>query len=166
MSYLPYRSLAHKFLVRMPGCKVPESLSTVGWNSDSRVRIIPDQFCGVFENTKTILHSRQHWMPHNRQVATTIQTMVIRMDRISVMESFTIISTSTSGLYKSNYQFYQDGVDKCHLKVSLKQEHPQTLEWIRNRLLEDDLMRMGMGEVFRMKAIYRPIIVSGVAFFV
>lgn len=166
MSYFPYRSLAHKFCVRMPRCRVPESLSSVGWSSDSKVRIIHDQVIYGSENTKTVMLSRQHWMPHNKQVATTIQTSIIIMDRISLMESFTVISTPISGLYKSNYQLYEGGVDKSHLKVSLNQEHPQTLEWIRNRLLENDSMKLGMSEVFRIKAIYRPCIVSGDSFFV
>jgi hypothetical protein len=119
----------------MPGCRVPENLSTVGWTHDSRVRIIPEQRIDGFENTITVLHSRQHWMPHNGQVATTIQTRVYLRERISLMESITFCSTHMSGLYKTNYQLYEGGcVDKEHLKISFQQNIPQTLEWFRYML--------------------------------
>ena len=162
MSYLPLRSLAHKFVVRMPKCRLPETLSTVGWNSDSRVRIIADQTMDGFENTRTVLHSRQHWMPHNGQVATTIQTRVYLRERISLMESITICSTDMSGLYKSNYQLYEGGcVDKEHLKISFQQNIPRTLESIRDRLLEDCVrVRLG-GRSGRI----RPLVFSGFYFF-
>ena len=132
MSYLPVKSLAHKFVIRMPRCRLPENLSAVGWNRDSRVRIIPEQRMDGVEKTHTVLHSRQHWMPHNGQVATTIQTRIYLKERISLMESITICSTHMSGLYKANYQLYEGGcVDKEHLKISFQQNIPQR----RRRLL-------------------------------
>jgi hypothetical protein len=167
MSYLPFKSLAHKFFVRMPLCKLPESLSTVGWNKDSRVRIIADQSMDCFENTTTVLHSRQHWMPHNGQVATTIQTRIYLRERITLMESITICSTHMSGLYKSNYQLYEGGcVDKGQLKISVQQNIPRTLEWIRNRLLEDENVGTWEGVERRRMIILRPLVSSGFYFFV
>jgi hypothetical protein len=159
MSYLPFKSLAKKFVDRMPRCKLPENLSTVGWNKDIRVRIIAEQRMDGFENTTTVLHSRQHWMPHNGQVATTIQTRIYLREKITLMESITICSTDMSGLYKSNYQLYECGcIDKGQLKLSVEQNIPRTLEWIRCRLLDDD--NVGPRTIY-----YRPRFVSGFYFF-
>lgn len=164
MSYLPIKSLAHKFVVRMPNCKLPTVFSSVGGGGGGGgrlVNIIPYQRIAGFENGYMEIHSRQHWMPHSGQVATAIQTTVGKDGVVGPVETITIFSTPASGLYTANYVLYESGVGggvtfcREQLKYDLKILTPHTLEWIGTHLLPEPVSRP-----WKLKAFYRPMFFS------
>ncbi len=198
MNYLPYKSIVHRLATWRPKLVVPEHLSSVGWPHGFRVKIIPSQtFChfdGLSDRHTTSLQKqldfqvncRQHLMPHNGQLATTIQTLVGEINgvgewRESEMETLTYISTSEVGLYHTYYVHYrQDGGVGKHGRIGVGDGvvfsaniiEPRPLRIIQSTLLSSlrdgdscDGRGGGGGKKPLITAIYRPMFFSGYRFF-
>lgn len=118
MSYLPYKSIVNRLAAKRPKLVVPDHLSGLGWSHGYRVKIIPTQtFCyfdglsggsGGERQLDLQVNCRQHLMPHNGQLATTIQTLVGEIDGVGKwneieMETITYISTPIVGHYQAYY---------------------------------------------------------------
>lgn len=126
MSYLPFKSIIYRLSVKRQKLIVPDYLSRVGWHHGFRVKIIPSQtFCyfdglgGGVEYKQSQLdlqvNCRQHLMPHNGQLATTIQTLVGEINGVGEwteyeMETLTYISTPEGGKYQAYYVLYRKKV--------------------------------------------------------
>lgn len=166
MSYLPYNSIVNRLMKKRTRLVVPDKLIGSEWPFGNRVKIIPSQtFCGVQldeldegdgkyrDKMDYCVTSRQHRMPHNSQLATTIQTLGFGggmgsgdgNDVLQLAETFTICSTPANGLYWASYVLYRVGgggvgggdrvtFDKSQIVVDL-QLSSQTLEDIRWGLL-------------------------------
>jgi hypothetical protein len=108
-------------------------------------------------------------MPHNSQLATTIQTTVCEDVAVKMVETFTICSTPTNGLYWSSYVLYRVGgggeadrltFDKSQIACESVADS-KSLEWIRLRLVEHPLEMEKETVPSKIKAIYQPLFYFG-----
>lgn len=153
MSYLPFNSIIQRLLVKRPQLFLPTHLSSLGWAWGNRVKIIPTQtFWDVsLENIRSAydysVTCRQHIMPHNYQLATSIQTLVDVVSTgglgdvggLVMAETFTLISTPGCGLYLANYVLYESKLvtfDCNQIICETSINEPHTLEWIRSNLVQ------------------------------
>jgi hypothetical protein len=152
MHYLPLQCILRKSLIvplsrKLEEVILPRHLSKVeAAASGLRVRIFPTQTFHLHSFDWNV-HWRQHLMPHNGEMATTIQTTCYNsLGRMLQFESITYLSSSfhepapfassrppnETELYQASY-LLQEVFRTCS-QIPLTE--PQTLEWHRFHLLE------------------------------
>jgi hypothetical protein len=140
MYYLPLQcilrtSLMNPLSKRMEEVILLRSLSKAAWSLQGRPRvlILPTQSFAL-DAFKWEVHVRQHLMPHNSELATTIQTTCYNdMGRMCVFESLTYLTTACNVLYQASYLLQE--ASKTSYAILLTE--PRTIKWHRLHLLED-----------------------------
>lgn len=151
MHYLPLQCILRKSLIvplsrKFDDVILPRILSKEALGTRC-VRNFPTQTFHL-SSTRWDVHWRQHVMPHNGEVATTIQTTcyntlgrMVQFESITYLSgcshehpSFQRIRTSSSDLYQASY-LLQQPFRTCY-EVPLTE--PQTLKWHRFHLVKRD----------------------------
>jgi hypothetical protein len=126
---LPLRRKFNEVILPRNLCKL-EAAATVA--DGRRVRIFPTQSFHLGALNWNV-HWRQHRMPHNGELATTLQTTCYNsLGRMIQFESLTFLSTPDTELYQASY-LLQEVLQACY-QVPLTE--PRPLEWHRFHLLE------------------------------
>ncbi len=140
MHYLPLQCILRKSLLVPLSRTLDEvillrNLSKAAWSLQGRPRvlILPTQTFAL-DAFKWEVHVRQHLMPHNSELATTIQTSCYNdTGSMCVFESLTYLTTSRNDLYQASYLLQE--ASKPSYAILLTE--PRTIKWHRLHLLEE-----------------------------
>lgn len=145
MHYLPLQSILRKSLI-LP--RITHLSKEAGIVTGHRVKIIPTQTFALDAFVWKV-HVRQHLMPHNGELATTIQTFGHPKCNThpqghvsqSTFESITYLSTPHRELYQASYTLQEASSSSSSIwTFEVPLTEPHTLEWHRHYLLQ------GIGE--------------------
>ncbi len=143
MHYLPLQCILRKSLIvplsrRFDEVILLRDLSKSAWSLHGRprLRILPTQSFAL-DRSQWEVHVRQHLMPHNGELATTIQTSCYNhVGRMLQFESITYLTTPWKDLYQASYLLQQPWRTCYQIPLT----EPRSIEWHRFHLLQDSIL--------------------------